>query len=47
MGKLGAILYLLVLIGLSVHADDNEIYISTPTASDNLELTSSSPLNSS
>lgn len=37
MGKLGAILYLLVLIGLSVHADDNEINI-PQISGDNIEI---------
>lgn len=41
MGKLGPLLYIFVLVGISLssYADDNEIYISTPTASDDLDLT--------
>ena len=38
MGKLGALLYLLVLIGLSVHADDNHIHVEQVNGGDNMDL---------
>ena len=37
MGKLGAILYLLVLVGLSVHADDNHVHVEQVSGGDNIE----------
>jgi len=38
MGKLGPLLYIFVLIGLSVHADDNHIHVEQVNGGDNMDL---------